>query len=574
LIGLALLGMFLAAAIAPAAEVPTKPEGPQAGADDKLSLEQRQVGQQYARFEELLLRMAELSAATDPRRAALLRRAVAQSKDRLIGVQFETLVELIEKGQLSRAIDNQQNVEKDLQSLLELLLSENRSKQLESEKARLREYLKRLNAIINQQKGLQGRTVGGGGEPKQLAGEQAKLADKTGELARDIKANEEPQAKPGEAKPQDGAKPADANGKKPGDKRQDNAKPQGDAQGKGRPQASESAQAKDAGKGKDQGRGKQTGEAKGQPKGQGKDQAHGKEQSQGQDQGGDASAGPQDPSSPPPDQQRAPSRKRLEAARQRMREAEEKLKEAQRKEAAEKQEEALRELEEAKARLEEILRQLREEEVERLLAMLEARFAKMLAMQRDVLEGTVRLDKVPQADRAHSHGIEAGRLSTKEAEIDLEAEKAAVLLREDGTAVAFPEALGQLRQDIRQVVQRLAEAKVDKITQGIEEDIVAALEEMIQALQKAMKDRQQKNQPPMQPQQSDGQDPPLVDILAEVKMIRALQMRVNTRTERYAKLVNGEQAQNADLIEALRRLAERQDRITKITRDLHTGKNR
>ena len=40
-------------------------------------------------------------------------------------------------------------------------------------------------------------------------------------------------------------------------------------------------------------------------------------------------------------------------------------------------------------------------------------------------------------------------------------------------------------------------------------------------------------------------------------MIRALQMRVNTRTARYSKLVegsDGEQAQNAELVDALRRL--------------------
>ncbi len=140
-----------------------------------------------------------------------------------------------------------------------------------------------------------------------------------------------------------------------------------------------------------------------------------------------------------------------------MREAEKKLEEAQRKGAVEKQEEAIRELEQAKADLEEILRQLREEEIERMLAMLEARFPKMLQMQRDVLEGHVAAGQGARRPSAtHNHEIEAGRLSSKEAEIVLEADKALMLLREDGTAVAFPEALGQARQDMQQVVERLA----------------------------------------------------------------------------------------------------------------------
>ena len=96
-----------------------------------------------------------------------------------------------------------------------------------------------------------------------------------------------------------------------------------------------------------------------------------------------------------------------------MREAEKKLKEAQRKDAVEKQEEAIRELEQAKADLEEILRQIREEEMERHAGMLEARFRKMLQMQREVYEGTVRLDKVPEPSRTHDHEIESGRLSSR-----------------------------------------------------------------------------------------------------------------------------------------------------------------
>ena len=62
-------------------------------------------------------------------------------------------------------------------------------------------------------------------------------------------------------------------------------------------------------------------------------------------------------------------------------------------------------------------------------------------------------------------------------------------------------------------------------------------------------------------------------MLSEVRMIRALQMRVNQRTERYSKLIDGEQAEQPDLIEALRRLATYQSRIHEITRDLESGKN-
>jgi hypothetical protein len=138
--------------------------------------------------------------------------------------------------------------------------------------------------------------------------------------------------------------------------------------------------------------------------------------------------------------------------------------------------------------------------------------------------------------------------------------------------VAFPEALEQVREDMCQVVRRLDEAEVGPLTQTIEEEIIAALEEMIESLQQARKDAEEQRSLPTPP--GPPQDQPLVDLLAEIKMIRAMQLRVNRRTQAYSKLVEGEQAQDPDLLEALDRLAERQARIHQITRDLEMGKNR
>src|SRR5215469_9579894 len=96
----------------------------------ELPLAQEQVLRKYQRFEEVLLRMSELTAATDPKRAALLRKAVGQSKDKLIGVQFDRLVDLLKRDQLATAVTNQKDVEKDLKHLLNLLLSEQRGDRL------------------------------------------------------------------------------------------------------------------------------------------------------------------------------------------------------------------------------------------------------------------------------------------------------------------------------------------------------------------------------------------------------------------------------------------------------------
>jgi hypothetical protein len=519
----------------PQAAVKRAPPSPEPPGGDKLAAEQQRIAERFKRFEAVLLRMAEVTAPADPRRAALLKKTVAQSKESLIAVRLDTLAELVKKDQLSRAIGNQPDVDRDLRALLDLLQSENRSQRLESEKARLREYLKRINELIQQQKGIQGLSLGKG-EPARLAGDQGRLADKTGQLAKEVQAGQESKAEAGKSQG--------------GEKGQGRKGAEADGERKPKPGGTPGPSS-----------GKSPSADKPQPAPPGPPSRPGSP-SQGQ-------GTPQDQPSAP----QGPALQRLQSAQQRMREAQQKLEQAQRQGAADKQEQAIRELERAKANLEKTLRQLREEEMERTLALLESRFLKMLQAQKLVYEGTQRLDKVPAADRNHNQEIDAGRLSGQEADIVGEADKALVLLRQEGSAVAFPEVLAQVRQDMQQIVDRLARALVDPITQGIEKDVIAALEDMLQAVQQARKNLEDQKRPPP-PGQAELVDPPLVDLIAELKMIRTLQIRVRARTRRYSELVEGEEARHQDLIEALHVLAQRQRQIQRITRDLATGKNR
>lgn len=263
-----------------------------------------------------------------------------------------------------------------------------------------------------------------------------------------------------------------------------------------------------------------------------------------------------------------------------MRDAQRKLEEAKRDEAVTKQEEAERELAEAIAELEKILRQLREEELERMLAMLEARFREMLEMQVRVYEDTIRLDRVDKASWSAAEDIRARRLGFDERKIALEADKALNLLREEGSSVAFPVMTEQMRDDMQQVSDRLNRALVGETTQAIEEDIIAALEEMIEALQKAQKELEDENKPPPPPGQAPPPgEQPLVDIIAELKLIRSLEFRIKRRTDRYSKqLLEPEdpvgQAERDELIEALRKLGDRQQEVYEITRDIALGKNK
>ena len=588
-----------------AQEIPVPAVETEQPADDpqgKLVTNQSQIADKYAKLEQILIRRAELESATNPQRAALLKQAVRESANRSTRRQLQEIVRLLEQEQLKDALDQQETVHTDLQALLKLLLTEDRADRLKGEQQRIKDYIKEVERLQRLQGSTRARTEGAT-DPQKLSGEQEKIAERTGNLADQIRKNEEGgSSKSGEVESDDSGKQGEqGQGEQSGDK--ENADEENDNQEKdndssdtkktGDQDKEEPSSDKEPGEGspKDQpADGSPSGEKSESKPSEGKNSegdmpSDGSDQSQpGQSQQGQPQQGqPQDdqPQSPPGEQPEMdnPARQRIEAAENRMREAQKRLEESKKDEALEEQLAAEEELRKAKAELEEILRQLREEEVERMLALLEGRFRKMLEMQLKVYEATVQLDKTPAEERGREIDIQASRLSVDQRKIMLEADRALTLLLEEGSSVSFPEVVREMRDNMEQVVERLARGMVDTLTQTTEEDIIESLEEMIAALEKAQKDLEQKQQQPQPQGPMQMVEPPLVDQLTELKMIRALQMRVNKRTQRFAALLESPedvkgQATDAELRGALQNLSEREESIHQITRDIVLGKNR
>jgi hypothetical protein len=524
------------------------------------------VASKYAQLEALMLKMAQLEAANNPRQAALLTQAVELSKKNGTRLDLDKIAELLGKSRLKDALDGQVKAEKSLEELLKLLQSEDRGERNKSEQEKLKEQIKEVERMIKLQKAVQGQNEGGG-DTKRIADEQEKIEHRAEEFANKLKEEEEAakpksageqkpgEQKPGEPKPGDQAKPGE---EKPAEPKPSEDKPAEEKPGEQKP----GEQKPDAQK---------PGEEKpGEPM-------------PGQPMPDDMP--PMDGQQPQNQQQQSPKspvREKIEQAQQRMKAAQQKLEQSQRKESIEEQQKAREELEKAKAELEKILKQLREEEMERTLQALEARIRKMLEMQAKDFEGTKKLDAIPSDERTREADVQAGRLGGDEAKIAVEADKALQLLSEEGSSVAFPATVEQMTDDMRQVAERLNQGKTDTITQGIEEEIVATLEELLQALEQAqenLEEQKKQNQQQQQPMQGGQQEQPLVDAIQELKMIKSLQLRVNRRTDRFAKLLQDEndpvgQANTAELIDALDKLGERQQQVFEIVRDIVVGKNK
>jgi hypothetical protein len=119
-----------------------------------------------------------------------------------------------------------------------------------------------------------------------------------------------------------------------------------------------------------------------------------------------------------------------------MQAARERLAAAGRGEARRAQEQAVEELETARSALEEILRQMREQEVERLLVQLGARLREMLRVEREVLAGVERLVAAPAAARERE--LESARLGREQAAVGAEATKAVTRWRVVSSSASSP----------------------------------------------------------------------------------------------------------------------------------------
>lgn len=565
---------------------------PQSAPKVELFNFQQQILRDYERFEKSLYDIAEQSRLKDPERSELLFRARSQSQEARIQADMELIAKLLspqtedgvtKPARLGPAADRQVETLTRLKTVLKLLQSLDERSRIDSEIKRLEKLLKNANRLIASQKDVRADTQRGRqteNDQEKVAGDAKKLADeidqqdkeRNGDEKTDGQSTDSEQSKSRE----NGQKSESQKSESDGEKSKDDKKP-GETDSKNGDQENgdkEKTPMKGGEPQKSQGKQSQGSpmESEGQPSDQ-QSQKGEQQQQSGQPQQGQQSEGAPKPQEEKKEQ--TPGREQLEKAREQMQRAIEELEKENKDKAVEQQDQAVARLEEMKAELERILRQLREEERETYLTLLEARFQNMLKRQESINNETVRLNKIPEEDHLQqNYASQTDTIRKEQVDNALDAEKALNLLREEGSSVAFPEAVEQMLNNMRVVEQRLGKYDTGGTTQLVENLILETLKEMIAAFQKEIEDQQKKDQQQQQNQQQQGepQDPSLVNQIAELKMIRSLQLQVNRLTKQIGTEVVGNP--DSDQQQLLDDLSQRQLRIQEATYDLSVGKNR
>ncbi|MEZ6070965.1 MAG: hypothetical protein R3C10_11995 [Pirellulales bacterium] len=579
------------AAEAPADDATSSEAGSSA---DHVARDQAQLANRFKRLEETFLRLAELSGASDPGQAELLRKAMVESKQRLIAVQLEQIVERLENDRLGDALAAQQRVREDLKALLELLLSDVRADRLEQQ-----QHAHRRVAQANR-RSHPPSTISAGRTER--ADNASQLAEDQGELADETDALRQSMADPASGEPSDRAngdqkggapKNADARGgeNKPAgrddasDLTDDDTSPRNDKPGTDA--ESQNAEPGESAEGGNQREGEpspagepgQTGDAaennggeETNPAGEGESaESSGADESGETSESGESESGAGESGGDGAQGEQSPSEQRLAEARRRMRQARERLQQAERKSAVEEQNEALRQLEQAKAELEEVLRQLREEEIAQMLTMLEAHFRRMLQEQAEIYEETALLDEKQTQRPSPGDRVQATRLSEREAQLAANALTVLRTLRDDGSTTALPEAVEHVHRDMKQVVGLIADYDTGSYTQAVEQDIITGLEELLEAVKQAQDEQEQRQQQAQSQNGGQAAEPTLVDKLAELRMIRSLQLRINRRTRQIDARAAEPNTPAESVDEALQQLAEQEESVIRATQAITEG---
>jgi hypothetical protein len=543
-----------------------------------LGVRQQRVARMMQELERRFLALAKTLEETEPERAARLVKAFEESKTLLVEPRMRKIVSLLDSAQLDNAGQEQQQVIDDVRKLIAILLAEdaNRAKDQE-EIARLKEWHQQISMLMKDQQAQQNEsrkfdkkddaldrlakqieavqelirreqqlmtqtattTAQGVSGLDKLADKQETIRQDTEFVAKEVAransgassqtgANSQPgQSQPSGGEPAPGQKPLEQSAAHQKQAAEDLQK----AQGKTAQQSEEKALAdlKKALAELEQERDRlQKPPADAFDKLAQKQEATANKTNSLNDQ---VSKAGQNASKPGAGACSACS-KCLGGACQSMAKASSSLQKKSPGNASSAQQKAGEELKKAQEEIEKRLEELGEKMDDETIVRLEDIFREMLGRQQQATAQTVQLDAELRAEKdeelRRADKITLRRLVQEEQELAGLSQQALQLIEEDGTTISFPVVVENMRDNLTQVAAFLEQQATGIETQTLQHEIERTLEELIEALQIAKKSGSGSGQC-----KGGNCKPPLLPDTAELKLLRALQLRVNRRTRSF-----------------------------------------
>jgi hypothetical protein len=231
------------------------------------------------------------------------------------------------------------------------------------------------------------------------------------------------------------------------------------------------------------------------------------------------------------------------------------------------EEEAEQDLQDALENLDQFQQQMAQQNRNEQLFQIEQELKKMVGVQKDVLGRTQDVEK--QRPAATEQLPRRAKLMVKQVfgdQLKL-ADASKVVVKKLEEAPVFQFVLQGAANDMNEAAGRLDREESGKLTQDIQDDVIAQLNDLIEALRK---ERTKPRQGGGGGGSGGGGRQPLVPPIAELKMLQIMQRHVNTQTkkidEEVAKTRTGGQDLSKDQRDRLRRAAVKEGEVARITK--------
>jgi dsDNA-binding SOS-regulon protein len=233
------------------------------------------------------------------------------------------------------------------------------------------------------------------------------------------------------------------------------------------------------------------------------------------------------------------------------------------------QDEAVRQLEDARQELADAVAREQEMLQAEQLASIEQMLQQILSAQQDVSAGTKEVRAArDEAGYARPERLRLAELSDAEGALAEDTGNVLDMLAEEGTSVVFPGVLEEVRDNLGDVQTRLADRDAGERTQALQAGVEADLRAMLDAIRKELSRRRRQGGAGGGPAGGGGGGGPLIPPVAELKMLRLLQLRIQARTETLAESAGTGELSADELAERHEELSRRQRRLREMTREV------
>jgi len=269
-----------------------------------------------------------------------------------------------------------------------------------------------------------------------------------------------------------------------------------------------------------------------------------------------------------PAQSPAPGSENVQHSSRHMNNAAGELEQQKTEQGRESQQQAAEELKRTLEILEKAIEQLKEEQREHSIRQLQTLLQAMLDKQLKINQDTQSLDKKGRHAWSHADELALTGLGRDQMELADQNSEVLRLLKSDGTTLVFPRVIGQVRDDMERVAERLQKKDIGTLTQRVQTGIAETLEQLVDSL------KQSAENPPPQAEggdSSDGQsgNPPLVPPSAELKLLRNCQKAVNQRTTAINESSEKNATRQADQQDELQRLTKQQNDLADLASQIN-----